>query len=411
MGLSISPKHLRSGAAASALVVLTLPLMTFVALAIKCESRGPVFERRQRIVPGGRRTFDLLTSRTTTYDPADTMPSWARRPTPLGSFLQYTRIEALPQLINAARGEVSCLKHMAGRVRSGTKWLKRVPEIKRMVRMPDQVDLTTILNQDAFRRLWLLRKAMETAPMDRAIALARMAEEFIAGSATQPAPVRPTVEEAPQTAHPPMEAAITTPSIQPLSSEPRPSLVLSAEQRGQLLERLAKGARNAELAAEFGLSPRQVQGVRMGSAREIAERRRTVLNGTPLRSDHSQEKAAPNGTPLRSDHSGEQAVPNGTPPRSDRSHEQAIPDDIVRYLRQQDDIVVPEGTGAFLVNGRFRLELPELVSRANKMRGRQGKPEFRLTSELPNQNRARAATRHPMFWERESGSDPVTRAN
>ena len=41
----------------------------------------------------------------------------------------------------------------------------------------------------------------------------------------------------------------------------------------QLLERLAQGARNAELASDFGLSTRQVQGIRMGSAREIARRR------------------------------------------------------------------------------------------------------------------------------------------
>ena len=105
MCVGLSMKHLGDRTIACALTVLTFPLMAFVALAIRCESPGPIFERRQRIAPGGRR-FDLLTFRTTAYDPRDSSPSWAQ-PTPLGSFLRYTRIDALPQLINAMRGEIS----------------------------------------------------------------------------------------------------------------------------------------------------------------------------------------------------------------------------------------------------------------------------------------------------------------
>jgi hypothetical protein len=51
-------------------------------------------------------------------------------------------------------------------------------------------------------------------------------------------------------------------------------------------------------------------------------------------------------------------------------------DDVVRYLRQRDDVVVPESDGQLLVNGRFRLGPDELVERANRMRKRQGKPPF-----------------------------------
>ena len=99
-------KNLGNFVAALGLLTLTLPLMAFVALAIKCESPEPVLERRQRIGSGGRR-FDLLTFRTTVHDPNDALPSWARKATPVGRFLRYTRIDALPQLINAVRGEVS----------------------------------------------------------------------------------------------------------------------------------------------------------------------------------------------------------------------------------------------------------------------------------------------------------------
>jgi two-component system, NarL family, nitrate/nitrite response regulator NarL len=50
--------------------------------------------------------------------------------------------------------------------------------------------------------------------------------------------------------------------------------------------------------------------------------------------------------------------------------------EVVRYLRQQDDVVVPEGNGIFLVNGRFRLETSELIDKANRIRSRQNEPLF-----------------------------------
>jgi hypothetical protein len=51
---------------------------------------------------------------------------------------------------------------------------------------------------------------------------------------------------------------------------------------------------------------------------------------------------------------------------------------VVRYLRQCDDVVVTAGDGAFLVNGRFREPLEQLVERANRIRTRQRLPQFVL---------------------------------
>jgi lipopolysaccharide/colanic/teichoic acid biosynthesis glycosyltransferase len=94
---------------AAVLLAFTLPLILFIALAIKCESRGPVFDRQRR-VGAGARAFYLLTFRTTLHDPEDRLPIWARRTTHVGGFLCYTRIVALPQLINILRGEISFLE-------------------------------------------------------------------------------------------------------------------------------------------------------------------------------------------------------------------------------------------------------------------------------------------------------------
>jgi hypothetical protein len=116
-----------------------------------------------------------------------------------------------------------------------------------------------VLNNPTRRRSWLLSKALESLPFDRALELARSAEAFITGSAAGSGDDAPPSER------------------QPSGGENKPQkrtgLVLSPDQREQLLERLAQGATNAELASEFDLSARQAQGIRMGSAREIASRR------------------------------------------------------------------------------------------------------------------------------------------
>ena len=65
-------------------------------------------------------------------------------------------------------------------------------------------------------------------------------------------------------------------------------------------------------------------------------------------------------------------------PQSTPGTRTASAEEVVRYLRQEDDVVVPQGTGQYLVNGRFQLSLTDLIDRANKMRSRQGKADFKL---------------------------------
>jgi len=51
----------------------------------------------------------MLSFRTLIHNPEHTIPAWARKPTQIGQVLQYTRMDALPQLVNVLRGEMSIL--------------------------------------------------------------------------------------------------------------------------------------------------------------------------------------------------------------------------------------------------------------------------------------------------------------
>ena len=96
---------------AAALLIFASPLIGFVALAIRWEGPGPIFERQTCIARGRR--FQMLNFRTTVPDPEHKIPVWTRSPTPVGEVLRYTRIECLPQLINVVRGDIT-LAELAG---------------------------------------------------------------------------------------------------------------------------------------------------------------------------------------------------------------------------------------------------------------------------------------------------------
>jgi len=213
--------------------------------------------------------------------------------------------------------------------------------------------IQSLLEEPAWRRCWLLHKALECLPLDRAIELARTADAFVTGSRSESARCEAPVDPASSGALP-RSGDEQPPSTGPQTSDKHPSLALSPQQRETLLDRLARGARNSELGTEFGLSSKQIQGIRMGCARDIAKRRERLS-----RAECVDEQAS---------------VP-------------ASVDDVIRYLRQQDDVVVPQKNNEFLVNGRFQLPLEELIARANRMRGRNGKRKFELAHVEPKSNR------------------------
>lgn len=94
------------------LLLLLLPLGLLIALAIRLNSRGPVFFRQER--PGrGDSTFQIVKFRTMTADrPAtDIALTEERDPrvTTVGRVLRTTHLDELPQLLNVIRGEMSMI--------------------------------------------------------------------------------------------------------------------------------------------------------------------------------------------------------------------------------------------------------------------------------------------------------------
>jgi exopolysaccharide biosynthesis polyprenyl glycosylphosphotransferase len=108
---SAAIKRLTDIVIAIAALLLTLPLMAAAAVAIKCDSRGPVFYRQQRTGQFGK-AFTILKFRSMTADAeACGKPRWAQkqdpRITPVGRVIRACRIDELPQLVNVIRGEMS----------------------------------------------------------------------------------------------------------------------------------------------------------------------------------------------------------------------------------------------------------------------------------------------------------------
>jgi sugar transferase (PEP-CTERM system associated) len=92
-------------------LLLSLPLLPFVALVIKLTSPGPLFYKQKRVGKDDA-VFDCYKFRTMRADAeADTGATWATdddpRITRVGRFLRAARLDEIPQLWNVLRGDMS----------------------------------------------------------------------------------------------------------------------------------------------------------------------------------------------------------------------------------------------------------------------------------------------------------------
>jgi len=95
---------------ASVALLVTAPLIALIALAIKLESRGPVFFIQERIGLGGR-PFRLIKFRTMRQAERGADGIWQRdnasRVTRFGAVLRRYRLDELPQCVNILKGDMS----------------------------------------------------------------------------------------------------------------------------------------------------------------------------------------------------------------------------------------------------------------------------------------------------------------
>ena len=119
----------------SALALLALlPLLIFVAMAIKCTSAGPVLFRQAREGIHGR-PFMALKFRSMRSDSCDASGVQQTRlgdprVTAVGRFIRRTSIDELPQLINILRGDMSLVgprPHVSGMLAAGMPYRDLVP--------------------------------------------------------------------------------------------------------------------------------------------------------------------------------------------------------------------------------------------------------------------------------------------
>ena len=110
-------KRLLDVVLASTGLIVTLPLFPVIALAIKLESRGPVFFKQLRIgqsLPNGVDIFMMLKFRSMAFNAeSETGPALATkndaRITLIGKVLRKTRLDEIPQFINVIRGDMSMI--------------------------------------------------------------------------------------------------------------------------------------------------------------------------------------------------------------------------------------------------------------------------------------------------------------
>ncbi len=120
--------------------IVLIPVWIATAIAIKLDSKGPVFFKQERRTKDGR-VFEMLKFRSMVTD-AEHMGtglfSYDNDPriTKVGNFLRKTSIDELPQLINVLKGDISlvgprpCVKYELGDFETLNKKYKKRFQVK-----------------------------------------------------------------------------------------------------------------------------------------------------------------------------------------------------------------------------------------------------------------------------------------
>lgn len=139
-------------------LLLLAPLLGLIALAVKLDSRGPVFFRQERVGLGGER-FRMFKFRTMVVDAEarglQITVAGDARITRVGRFLRRHKLDELPQLIDVLRGTMS----LVGPRPEVPRYVQRYPEHLRERVLSVRPGVTDIASLRFGREAELLAKA------------------------------------------------------------------------------------------------------------------------------------------------------------------------------------------------------------------------------------------------------------
>jgi sugar transferase (PEP-CTERM system associated) len=116
-------------------LLLTLPLLPFIMLAVRLDSKGPVFYTQTRVGKGGK-LFKVVKFRTMRQDAeSGTGAQWARV-TRVGKFLRTSRLDEIPQLWCVLKGDMAFVGPRPERPEFIEELSKKIPYygVRHMVR-------------------------------------------------------------------------------------------------------------------------------------------------------------------------------------------------------------------------------------------------------------------------------------
>ncbi|MDP3149540.1 MAG: sugar transferase [Ignavibacteria bacterium] len=120
-------------------LLLTSPVMLLTSLAIKIDSKGPVFFKQERCGLNGK-IFNIFKFRSMKHDAEKlTGPVWSTKDDPritrVGKFVRKVRIDELPQMINILKGEMSLVGPRPERPFFVEKLSAEIPYYKRRLKV------------------------------------------------------------------------------------------------------------------------------------------------------------------------------------------------------------------------------------------------------------------------------------
>ncbi len=112
-------------------MVLLIPVYIFLAIAVKCSSKGPIFFKQERIGLKGKK-FNIIKFRTMFLDAEAQGPqlssSFDPRITKSGRFMRKARLDEFPQFFNVLKGDMSLVGPRPERQFFITQIVEREPQ-------------------------------------------------------------------------------------------------------------------------------------------------------------------------------------------------------------------------------------------------------------------------------------------